>query len=984
MKIILFLIFCVLPEAILSYSCFGIDSASTTVCNGNGICVDKDVCNCKTFYTGIQCETPICYNFPSNDPFVCSIHGQCASPNNCICDPLYGGSKCDIPKCFGVLANSPSVCNGQGECIGPDLCVCTGGLFRGVRCQIPFCFGLYGDQANVCNGNGVCYWTNSCACNSMYTGLQCNIPKCFGTFANVLGVCSGNGECVNGGSCVCKNLYTGMQCEFPSCYGLFSNNAQVCSSNGVCESINNCKCNPGYTGLKCNIPICYGINGNDPSVCTNGNGGCISPNNCQCKANIFGAQCNIYSCYGVLANNGLVCSSAGLCLGVDNCVCAPGYTGLNCQIKICKNILSTDPNVCNRLGTCVSPNQCQCNAGVSGQNCEIFSCFNFPKDDPNVCSGSGQCTFLDTCVCRLGYLGENCNLTNCFGIQSNETNVCNSAGSCVGFNNCNCTSSGYSGDRCENALCFGVTDPVAVCNGKGACVSTDLCNCFSGHTGSQCELFTCNNILRTDTNVCNSRGRCIGPNECECDEGYEDEDCSRMSPLGDACEVYSEFTEESTPLFGIYRFNSINVALIEGPGGCNIPEKKILLLRNTNGDTIHYENVVIKTTQPVLIHGQINPFNRKRVRLNGIHKISSNIISTVNFKDIFFEVNTTSSSSSTYLFEQTNINSPVMYDLVFDNVRSSPAVDRVAGFINLPNTEALKMTILNSIFTDFSNLSFDKEPIITVNSNNNNVNQCGILTINDIIIRRSIKERMIRINNQKVIGFENNDLSGCTSNNYLTEDLFNSCVYMELCSNSNITQSIVSRNQISGIILTVKDFRREVSLNVFVDFSLYSLLTIKLSNVIETTIDLSSNYIIDNIFTGLDSVPVALRIAYDESFNNLFKTRDSVRKLNLNNRFTGFSFHETVLGSNDKNIINEEIESINLYCSNGCTLFNQNILVIILTSSFVVLTIITFIFTCFLKNLLFCCDCDDIVRRNKEILRINQLENLYNRKIKKV
>jgi alpha-tubulin suppressor-like RCC1 family protein len=46
-----------------------------------------------------------------------------------------------------------------------------------------------------------------------------------------------------------------------------------------------------------------------------------------------------------------------------------------------------------------------------------------------------------------------------------------------------------------------LSDDPFVCNHRGTCTSS-TCVCNSGYSGNNCQIFTCNNVLSTDSTVC--------------------------------------------------------------------------------------------------------------------------------------------------------------------------------------------------------------------------------------------------------------------------------------------------------------------------------------------------------------------------------------------------------------------------------------------------------------------------------------------------
>jgi hypothetical protein len=80
----------------INFQCFGKSTSDPTICSGNGICVEKDVCSCVYGSTGNECQYSICYGKNSSDPNVCSGNGKCISTDNCLCGNMYNGYRCEF------------------------------------------------------------------------------------------------------------------------------------------------------------------------------------------------------------------------------------------------------------------------------------------------------------------------------------------------------------------------------------------------------------------------------------------------------------------------------------------------------------------------------------------------------------------------------------------------------------------------------------------------------------------------------------------------------------------------------------------------------------------------------------------------------------------------------------------------------------------------------------------------------------------------
>jgi len=85
---------------------------------------------------------------------------------------------------------------------------------------------------------------------------------------------------------------------------------------------------------------------------------------------------------------------------------------------------------------------------------------------------------------------------------------CEHGGRCQPANACYCgTTGGWSGDRCEVAICSGGC-------GTGNCTAPDNCDCSTpGWTGTNCEIPVCEP-------ECENGGTCTGVNACTCAQGW--------------------------------------------------------------------------------------------------------------------------------------------------------------------------------------------------------------------------------------------------------------------------------------------------------------------------------------------------------------------------------------------------------------------------------------------------------------------------------
>jgi len=177
----------------------------------HGTCNTPGECICDQFWSGENCDIPVC-------PSGCN-NGKCTGPNTCTCDEDYEGMRCDLPVCRPRCIH--------GDCIAPDECECEEG-WEGPACDQAVC-------TPDCGDHGDCTSPDECTCHKGWTGQTCDQPIC-------MPACS-NGECTAPGECTCDSGWEGPRCTTAKC-------SQGCV-HGNCNSPDVCTCDEEWTGPAC-------------------------------------------------------------------------------------------------------------------------------------------------------------------------------------------------------------------------------------------------------------------------------------------------------------------------------------------------------------------------------------------------------------------------------------------------------------------------------------------------------------------------------------------------------------------------------------------------------------------------------------------------------------------------------------------------------------------------------------------------------------
>ncbi|KAL0489766.1 tenascin-X, partial [Acrasis kona] len=610
-------------------TCNGVSASSNSVCSSSGACVGQNMCVCRSFRTGLNCELTTTKSLPS-------IATSCRTLikfNNQLVSGYYTISTasgnvtvyCDMSKDFGGWTRlskiDRTVVSWQltNDTVIPldDLAIDFNQIYisdRGTVSSMNFSLVVNGFNTSILgfqfnnNMSGIYFQSGyrvNCSPDirllsasnyelstssviftkpagvTRLTGIMsvtdaANFKsQCDNTFMNYAysvradvyvrmkltcysiseydftRVCSGNGTCVSSNTCVCNSGYYGNQCQSWDCYNISSTSSSACSGNGSCIAPNVCSCNQGYYGTDCQMWSCNGVAKNSSSVCSN-NGTCIAPNQCQCKPGFYGTRCEAYSCAGTIFNSTRVCSNRGTCPGPSLLrtypMLGPRRTG---QISFSDYSFSGTVDTFNFIGGNWqdsiqfgggSPRYLQLAPGDYIKNVTIYYhylllfCFSFKSKFNVTYQSSSGCKVTNLVNATSYTLDDNENLIGFYGnwISSSNDGL-NQLGlyTQVPGSGCQCNA-GYYGTDCSIWTCNQIKmNSDDVCSGVGVCSSFNRCNCSSRYYGSDCESFNCNGIIKNDSRVCSGgNGTCIAPDTCSCDSGYYGTNCELWNCFG--------------------------------------------------------------------------------------------------------------------------------------------------------------------------------------------------------------------------------------------------------------------------------------------------------------------------------------------------------------------------------------------------------------------------------------------------------------------
>ncbi|CAF4553802.1 unnamed protein product [Rotaria sp. Silwood1] len=536
-------------SALINGSC----ENQTNPCSSNGICLQisrsQFICQCKTDYTGVVCQTPL-FTPDINilNTCQCLNGGVCLINGTCSCPDRYRGKFCQLENPCNDYCHNNGLCTVvcvDTSCETPN-CTCVNG-YSGDQCTT-----IINDvcQSNPCI-NGNCTETIDgdfqCQCNHGYIGIRCDmINSCLSNPCNQ-GTCVTSSNCLGkicGYSCLCPNDTTGTNCEIGGdpCW------SSPCKNGGSCSISSNtysCQCISPYGGTNCELII----NVCTPNPCLN-NGNCIRNLNihdaeyrCECQTGYMGTRCEyLNDCISSPCKNRSQCiPSITNCNSTTcpiRCLCLNGTTGVYCEQQ---DDTSCSTISCLNGGTCLINKEtnisyCQCPSNTIGSRCETIQtvCTN------EICSNNGVC-FIDAssgnntarCLCSEGYTGQYCQ-TSLLSINDCSRQPCGYDGTCIQTSissyYCIC-SNGLTGRSCNSSVLTSCAS--SPCRHLSTCQqientnpSSYKCICPNYLTGDRCQYTnTC------QKQPCLNHGSCIplGPQNnfmCLCSPGYGHYDCS--------------------------------------------------------------------------------------------------------------------------------------------------------------------------------------------------------------------------------------------------------------------------------------------------------------------------------------------------------------------------------------------------------------------------------------------------------------------------
>ncbi|XP_052721310.1 uncharacterized protein LOC128192563 [Crassostrea angulata] len=542
----------------------------TTIKNSETEQFKRASCDCRTGYTGDDCEHEV--DGCAQDP--CPHGRNCTdlSPEqeelfhrgyNCSACP-HGfrdvDEKCeDLNECNGTRA----VCNVKSES-----CENTEG---GYKCN---CLPGYRKVEDICRDIDECQEsTSGCSqrCNNTEGSFVCSCVSGF-TLNEDNKTCSqiDTDTCKNhnltceytcdnsSGSfeCICKNGFE-LETNGINCTDINECNQGICSQ--VCHnSVGSfeCSCFPGYVlnedKITCSacIPPKYGDNCSQTCDCGSGVDRCDPVSGCVCLSGWEGSRCDqdVDEC----TDNPAICGSDKIChnlQGFYRCDCRGGFEKIGEDCKDIDECSNPGLNKCPRSSKCMNTKgnyTCQCSEGYKQKS--RYDCEDINECTSGVAGCSQDCVNKEggfNCECEFGYTLDDdrktcvvvkdiCSLypnLNCsFGCKQDSENIT--------IGHCFC-GAGYFLNALDKSSCVDVNEcgnaGLNLCSFKDNCVNVPgsyNCSCPSGYflendgrTCSECDEHYYGLGCKTPCNCGPGVLKCDNVQGCQCKTGWAGAKC---------------------------------------------------------------------------------------------------------------------------------------------------------------------------------------------------------------------------------------------------------------------------------------------------------------------------------------------------------------------------------------------------------------------------------------------------------------------------